>query len=171
MSTPVSNAPGMQVMRDRIVARWRLLAPRERTALQLLLAFATVLAFWFAAWLPTREALQQARSNVATEQQLQRHLRANAPRLIAAAQRTAAPSPEQLPALLAAAADQHGLAISGVQQQADQRIKLALSGAPADVMVWLQTLQSTGVSVEELTLAQQPDASWNGEVLLLVSRS
>ena len=170
MSTTFSNTFGMQVMRDRIAARWRLLAPRERTALQLLLVFAAVLAFWFAAWLPTREALQQARSNVATEQQLQRHLRANAPRLIAAAQRTAAPSPEQLPALLAAAADQHGLAISGVQQ-ADQRIKLALSGAPADVMVWLQALQSMGVSVDELTLAQQPDASWNGEVSLLVSRS
>lgn len=158
-------------MRDRIAARWRLLAPRERTALQLLLAFATVLAFWFAAWSPTRAALQQARSNVATEQQLQTHLRANAPRLIAAAPRTAAANPEQLPALLAAAADKHGLAISGVQQQADQRIKLALSGAPADVMLWLQTLQSIGVSVDELTLAQQPGASWSGEVLLLASRS
>ena len=170
MSTTFSNTFGMQVMRDRIAARWRLLAPRERTALQLLLVFAAVLAFWFAAWVPTREALQQARSNVITEQQLQVYLRANAPRLIAVAQRTAMPNAEQLPALLTAAADKHGLAISGVQQ-ADQRIKLALSGAPADVMVWLQALQSMGVSVDELTLAQQPDAGWNGEVLLLVSRS
>ena len=157
-------------MRDRIAARWRLLAPRERTALQLLLVFAAVLAFWFAAWVPTREALQQARSNVITEQQLQVYLRANAPRLIAVAQRTAMPNAEQLPALLTAAADKHGLAISGVQQ-ADQRIKRALSGAPADVMLWLHTLQSIGVSVDELTLAQQPDAGWNGEVLLFVSRS
>ena len=170
MSTTFSNTFGMQVMRDRIAARWRLLAPRERTALQLLLVFAAVLAFWFAAWSPTREALRQARSNVATEQQLQAHLRANAPRLIAAAPRTAAPNPEQLPALLTAMADKHGLAISGVQQ-ADQRIKFALSGTPADVMLWLHTLQSIGVSVDELTLAQQPDASWSGEVLLLVSRS
>ena len=157
-------------MRDRVAARWRMLAPRERTALQLLLAVATVLAFWFGAWLPIREVLRQARSNVTTEQQLQTHLRANAPRLIAATQRTPAPNLEQLPALLTATADKHGLTISG-GQQADQRIKLALSGAPVDVMVWLQTLQSLGVSVDELTLAQQPDASWNGEVLLLVSRS
>ena len=170
MSAPVSNMPGMQILRDRIAARWRLLAPRERAALQLLLAFAAVLAFWFAAWSPTREALQQARRNVTMEQQLQTHLRANAPRLIAAAQRTAVPNPEQLPALLTATADKHGLAISGVQQ-ADQRIKFALSGTPADVMLWLQTLQSMGVSVDELTLAQQPDASWNGEVSLLVPRS
>lgn len=170
MSTTFSNTFGMQVMRDRIAARWHLLAPRERTALQLLLVFAAVLAFWFGAWVPTREALQQARSSVITEQQLQGHLRANAPRLIAAAQRTAMPNPEQLPALLTAAADKHGLAINGVQQ-VDQRIKLALSGAPADVMVWLQALHGMGVSVDELTLAQQPDASWNGEVSLLVSRS
>ena len=171
MSATSSNTPGMQVMRDRIAARWRLLAPRERIALQLLLVFAAALAFWFAAWLPTRAALQQARRHVAAEQQLQAHLRANAPRLIAAAARTGTASAEQLPALLMVTADKHGLAISGIQQQADQRTKLALSGAPADVVVWLQTLQSIGVSVDELTLAQQPDASWSGEVLLLVSRS
>lgn len=170
MSATVSSTPGTQVMRARIAARWRRLAPRERIALQLLLAFAALLVLWFAAWSPTREALQQARSNVATQQQLQAHLRANAPRLIAAAQPTAAPDPEQLPALLTATADKHGLAISGVQR-ADQRIKLVLSGAPADVMAWLQMLQSLGVCVDELTLAQQPDAGWNGEVVLLASRS
>lgn len=171
MSATAASKPGTQAMRDRVVARWRLLAPRERIALQLLLVFAAALAFWFAAWLPTREALQRARSHVAMEQQLQAYMRANGPRLVAAAQRAVAPDAEQLPALLTATADKHGLAIDAIQLQADRRVKLALSGAPADVVVWLQTLQGMGVSVDELTFAQQPDDSWKGDAVLLVSRS
>lgn len=171
MSTMVSSRAGAHSVRGRVAARWQLLASRERIALQLLLVFSTALAFWFAAWLPVRATLQQARSHVATEQQLQTYLRANAPRLIAAVQRTGMPNAEQLPALLTATADKHGLVINAVQPQAEQRIQLAFNGAPVDVMVWLQALQDMGIAVDELTLAQQPDDSWKGEALLLVPRS
>ncbi|WP_313173359.1 type II secretion system protein GspM [Stenotrophomonas sp.] len=157
---------GGRGLRGLLGTRWAALAPRDRLALQVLLAFAVLLAFWFGAWMPTRHALQQARRDVAAEQQLQRHLRANAVRAGAAAQRGAALKASELPAMLSALADEQGLTIHQVQQRPEQRVAVSLEGAPAQALLWLQALQDRGLGVAELRLLQQPDGSWQGEAVL-----
>ncbi|KRG71328.1 hypothetical protein ABB27_03520 [Stenotrophomonas terrae] len=164
--TTTRNGTGNGVQ-QLIRTRWAALAPRERIALQVLLAFAVLLAFWFGAWSPTRHALQQARANAAAEQQLQAHLRANAPRLLAGAHLRGALKAEQLPAMLSATAAEQGLTLRQVQQQPDQRVAVSVEGAPAALLPWLQALQGKGVGLAELSLVQQPDGSWNGEVMLV----
>ena len=159
-------------MLDALIGkRWAALAERDRIALQGLLVLAVLLMLWFGAWMPTRGALQQARANAAAEQQLQVHLRTNAPRLIAAAHLRQALKPHELPAVLLATAADFGLTIRQLQQRPHQGLAVAVEGAPDDVLMWLQALQSRGVGLAELSLVQQPDGSWQNDVLLLAAAS
>lgn len=148
--------------------RWRALSSRDRLALQILALFFALLVVWFGAWQPLRGALQEARANVAAEQQLQRHLRANAPRLAARGHVAAKIKPEELPALLAASAGKHGLEIAQLQQRPDRRLALAINGSPAALIAWLEELQAAGVALAELTLALDADGGWRSDVVLAV---
>lgn len=171
MNMTSSRSGAGNAVRHLIDTRWAALAPRDRIALQALLAFAVLLAVWFGAWQPSRAALQQARANVAAEQQLQAYLRANAPRLVAGAQLRGMLKAAQVPAVLSALAAEQGLTLRQVQQRPDQRIAVVVEGPPAALLAWLQALQGKGVGLAEMSLTQQPDASWNGEVLLLAPAS
>lgn len=165
MNAPTtSNA--VQRTWQQAATRWQALPPRDRLALQTMAVFFLALGFWFGAWTPVRAALQAARANVAAEQQLQAHLRANASRLAVRGQAAARMNVADVPAMLAASADKHGLGIVQLQPQPDKRIAVTLNGHPVAVVAWLEALQNAGVGMVELTLAQGEDGSWKGDVLL-----
>lgn len=165
MSAMTAGKP-LQQTRRYAAARWHALPPRDRLALQVMALFLVALGFWFGAWMPVRDALQAARANLAAEQQLQTHLRANASRLVAGGQVAAQMNATDLSAMLAASAGKHGLSIALLQPRPDQRIAVTLSGHPSAVVAWLEELQNAGVAMTELTLAQGEDGSWKGDMLL-----
>lgn len=152
--------------RRHVAMRWHGLSSRDRVALQLLALFFSALVVWFAAWQPLRGALDAARTNVAAEQQLQNHLRANAPRLAARGDVAAKMKPAELPALLVASTAKHGLEIAQLQHRPDQRTALAINGSPEALVAWLEELQSAGVGMIELSLVQDGEGRWRSDVVL-----
>ncbi|WP_449467825.1 type II secretion system protein GspM [Stenotrophomonas humi] len=162
----VTTSNAVQRTWQQATTRWQALPPRDRLALQTMAVFFLALGFWFGVWTPVRAALQAAQANVAAEQQLQAHLRANASRLAGRGQVAAQMNAADVPALLASSAGKHGLSIDPLQPQPDKRIAVTLSGHPSAVVAWLEELQNAGVGMVELTLAQGEDGSWKSDVLL-----
>lgn len=146
--------------------RWQALAGRERIALSVLAGFLLLLGFWWGAWLPVQAALRAARANVAEQQALQSHLRANAVALAGRSQAKAAVDAAAVPALLASSAERRGLLIVAPPTQADRQLLLTVQGAPTEIMAWLQELQAAGVATAQLRLSRDAQAGWQGELVL-----
>jgi len=151
--------------RQMLGRRWQALAGRERIALSVLAGF-LLLGFWWGAWLPVQAALRAARANVAEQQALQSHLRANAVALAGRSQAKAAVDAAAVPALLARSAERRGLVIVAPPTQADRQLLLTVQGAPTEIMAWLQELQAAGVATAQLRLSRDAQAGWQGELVL-----
>lgn len=166
MSATQRSDPHLPRWRQTLQGRYRALSSRDRMALLMLAVFLLLLLLWQGVWAPMRAALKDARADVVAEQELQVHLRNNAPRLAARGHVAGKVDAAQMPALLAAGAQKRGIALIQVQPRPGKQVAISLQGAPEEVVAWLGDLQSVGVALVEVSLLQEESGPWRGDVVI-----
>ncbi|WP_421620800.1 type II secretion system protein M [Alkalilimnicola ehrlichii] len=145
-------------MKERLLAHWQGLEPRER---RILLAGALVLALllpWGGIWLPLSDRAETLRGEVAEARAQQAWMAAAAERVRQAGGATAVPGEGRAGSLLGRvdrSAGDYGLGerLERLQPDGDQRVRVWLERADFDQMLyWLDALAETGVRVHALSL-------------------
>lgn len=156
----------LQVSSSPLWQRWQQLPARDRLALLGLGGFFAALLVYLLIWQPVQQQLQASRNWYAQQSELHQYLLAHADE---ARQVAAAPQqqvdPEALQGLVTSSAQAAGLSIERVDSDAGGlQVNLAPS-AFANLLPWLQQLQSSGVSFGEVSL----ERGENGLVLARLS--
>lgn len=156
----------LQLRSSPLWQRWQQLPPRDRLALLGLGGFFAALLVYLLIWQPVQQQLQASRNWYAQQSELHQYLLAHADE---ARQVAAAPlqhvDPEALQGLVTSSAQAAGLSIERVDSDAGGlQVNLAPS-AFANLLPWLQQLQSSGVSFAEVSL----ERGENGLVLARLS--
>lgn len=146
--------------------RWQQLPPRDRVALLGLGCFLLMALIYLALWQPLQRDLQHARDWYSQQRDLHAYLLAHADE---ARQSAANPQPqidaEALHGLVTRSAQERGLSIERVDSDASG-VQVNLALAPfANVLAWLQQLQSQGVNFADVSL----ERGANGNVLTRLS--
>lgn len=144
--------------------RWQQLPPRDRLALLGLGAFMAVVLIYLALWLPLQRDLQQSRAWYSQQRELHAYVLAHADqaRQLAGQQQIDA---EALHGLVTRSAQERGLSIERVDSDATG-VQVNLAPAPfANLLAWLQQLQSEGVRFADVSLERGD----NGRVLARLS--
>ena len=146
--------------------RWQQLPARDRLALLGLGAFMAVVLVYLALWLPLQRDLQQSRAWYSQQRELHAYMLAHADEA-----RQLAGHPQQqidaeaLHGLVTRSAQERGLSIERVDSDATG-VQVNLAPAPfANLLAWLQQLQSEGVRFADVSLERGD----NGRVLARLS--
>ncbi|PFG25151.1 general secretion pathway protein M [Pseudomonas lurida] len=135
--------------------RWQQLPPRDRLALRLLTLFLAAALFWSLLWNPQREALIHA------EQHLQEALQLQTDLLTLNASSNASSShvnSQTMAGLIAATTAKANLAVERMDSEESGRLNLSLVGSLADLLKWLDEIETQNITLVSLQLEVSPQA-------------
>jgi general secretion pathway protein M len=160
----------MQVSSSPLWQRWQQLPARDRLALTGLAAFFAIVLVYVLLWQPVQQHLKASRNWYAQQSELHSYLLAHADEA-----RQAASTPQQqvdpqaLQGLVTSTAQAAGLSIERVDSDASgMQVNLAPSDF-ANLLPWLQQLQSKGVAFGEVSLERAENSLVLARLSLLVS--
>ena len=151
-----------QVRRSPLWQRWQQLPERDRLALLVLAGFLGAVLIYLLLWQPVQQQLLAARGEYVRQTELHRYLLAHAEQARqVVSQPPQALAPDALQGLVTRSAAEAGLNIERLDSDnSGLQVNLAPS-AFATLLPWLQALQNSGVTLNEVNLERTP----SGQVL------
>lgn len=141
---------------------------RERRMLLAMLAMIALTVIWFGIFLPISDGLSSSRTRLNDAVIRLGQAQAERDAIADLAQNRPQPIPGALADYLRQSAGDAGFALSDVEPQSDDRVKIAIPTArPGALFAWLADLEAAGVVVATIDVSNNGDQTVAAQVLLM----